>query len=168
MCGRRSRRARCLTVVSVAASVWVSRDRCTAYQKSINARFAPKRRSFIGPGDSEYAAHIDFAQNVGALARNRARSIEKVGVYAERLHHLWRPLGFHFRAQRLKRPVHEEKVKMTPEQIAAARQKALEHLEAALAITDETGDETSGFLIERALDQMRADTWPGGLDVPLR
>jgi hypothetical protein len=27
------------------------------------------------------------------------------------------------------------------------------------------GDETSGYLIERALDQMRADAWPHAIDV---
>jgi hypothetical protein len=36
--------------------------------------------------------------------------------------------------------------------------------EAALKITEKTGDETSGFLIERALDQMRADAWPDAID----
>lgn len=51
-----------------------------------------------------------------------------------------------------------------PEETTALRLKAIEHLEAALAITAETGDETSQFLIERALDQMRADAWPDAID----
>jgi hypothetical protein len=52
----------------------------------------------------------------------------------------------------------------TPDEIPALRQKAIEYIEAALKITEETGDETSGFLIERALDQMRADAWPDAID----
>ena len=51
-----------------------------------------------------------------------------------------------------------------PDEFPTLRQKAIDHLEAALAITEETGDEISGFLIERALDQMRADAWPGMID----
>lgn len=39
----------------------------------------------------------------------------------------------------------------TAEEIAALRNKMIEHLEAALAIADETKDGTSGFLIEQAL-----------------
>jgi hypothetical protein len=50
--------------------------------------------------------------------------------------------------------------------VKTLRNKAIEHLEAALAITDAISDEISGYLIERALDQMRADTWPGNLDLP--
>ena len=34
------------------------------------------------------------------------------------------------------------------------------HLEAALRIAETVGDEAGGFLIERARDQMRADTRP--------
>jgi hypothetical protein len=52
----------------------------------------------------------------------------------------------------------------TPEEIPALRQKAIELLETAQKITEEIGDETSGFLIERALDQMRADAWPDAID----
>jgi hypothetical protein len=59
-----------------------------------------------------------------------------------------------------------EKEFPTPEEVRVLRVKAIEHLEAALAITDRIGDQVSGFLIERSLDQMRADTWPGSLDVP--
>lgn len=51
-----------------------------------------------------------------------------------------------------------------PEEIPALRQKAIELLETALKITEETGDQTSGFLIERALDQLRADAWPDVID----
>lgn len=51
----------------------------------------------------------------------------------------------------------------TPQEL---RTKLLELLEAALAITDTLEDRRSGYLIERALDQARADTWPGNLDVP--
>ena len=40
------------------------------------------------------------------------------------------------------------------------RDKMLEHLEAALAIADETQDEDAGNLIERALDFVRAAHWP--------
>ena len=40
------------------------------------------------------------------------------------------------------------------------RAKALEHLEAALALTDETRDRNAGVLIERALDELRAALWP--------
>jgi len=36
------------------------------------------------------------------------------------------------------------------------RGKMLEHLEAALACADETQDERAGYLIERALDCVRA------------
>ena len=53
-----------------------------------------------------------------------------------------------------------------PNQIKALREKALSHLEAALAITDEIKDSVTGNLTERALDQLRADTWPGNLDLP--
>jgi hypothetical protein len=46
--------------------------------------------------------------------------------------------------------------------------RALQHLEAAaMGITDEIGDSETGYLIERALDSLRANTWPGGLDVPM-
>lgn len=50
-----------------------------------------------------------------------------------------------------------------PEEIPALRLKAIELLETALKVTEETGDETSVFLIERALDQMRADAWPDAM-----
>jgi len=50
------------------------------------------------------------------------------------------------------------------DEVPALRQKAIELLETALKFTEETGDETSGFLIERALDQLRADAWPDAID----
>ncbi|HUZ33336.1 MAG TPA: hypothetical protein VMV19_14715 [Xanthobacteraceae bacterium] len=54
-----------------------------------------------------------------------------------------------------------------PHEISALRQKAIELLETAATITEETGDETSGYLIERALDQLRADAWPDAIgDAP--
>jgi uncharacterized phage-like protein YoqJ len=40
------------------------------------------------------------------------------------------------------------------------RAKMIEHLEAAIALADETKDSTTGYLLERALDQARADQWP--------
>ena len=40
------------------------------------------------------------------------------------------------------------------------RSKAIEHLEAALALTDETRDNDAGFLIERAMNELRASLWP--------
>jgi hypothetical protein len=55
-----------------------------------------------------------------------------------------------------------------PEKIAALRAKLMDHLEAALALADETKDGVVGYLVESALDQLRADTWPGNLDVPSR
>ena len=45
----------------------------------------------------------------------------------------------------------------------AMREKAIEHLKAALAIATEIKDATTGFIIERAIDQLRADLWPGDL-----
>jgi hypothetical protein len=50
----------------------------------------------------------------------------------------------------------------------AQRAKLMEHLEAALALADETKDGVVGYLVESALDQLRAATWPGNLDVPPR
>jgi hypothetical protein len=40
------------------------------------------------------------------------------------------------------------------------RTKAIEHLEAALALTDESRDRNAGVLIECALDELRATLWP--------
>ena len=53
-----------------------------------------------------------------------------------------------------------------PAKVKAMRETAMQHLEAALAITDEIKDSMTGYLIERALDSLRADTWPGNLDLP--
>jgi len=47
-----------------------------------------------------------------------------------------------------------------PERTGQLRDKMLEHLEAALALADETQDEEAGNLIERALDTVRAAHWP--------
>jgi hypothetical protein len=55
-----------------------------------------------------------------------------------------------------------------PEKIDALRAKLMEHLEAALTLADETKHGVVGYLLEGALDQLRADTWPGNLDMPLR
>jgi len=48
----------------------------------------------------------------------------------------------------------------TPEEIRAVRAKMLEHLEAALALADETKSSTAGYLIETAMGQIRDDYWP--------
>jgi hypothetical protein len=52
------------------------------------------------------------------------------------------------------------------DEIKAKRAKLMEHLEAALALSDDTKDGVVGYLVESALDQLRADTWPGDLDLP--
>lgn len=52
-----------------------------------------------------------------------------------------------------------------PARIRELREKLLEHLEAALAITDETGDALAGYLVESAIDHVRASQWPL-FDVP--
>jgi hypothetical protein len=48
------------------------------------------------------------------------------------------------------------------------RRKMMEHLEAALALADKTADGVAGYMIERALDELRASMWSGNLDVPPR
>jgi hypothetical protein len=40
------------------------------------------------------------------------------------------------------------------------RAKLLEHLEAALAVADECKEAEAGYMIERALDAVRANHWP--------
>jgi hypothetical protein len=40
------------------------------------------------------------------------------------------------------------------------RATAIAHLEAALALTDETRDRDAGSLIERAMDELRGSLWP--------
>jgi hypothetical protein len=46
------------------------------------------------------------------------------------------------------------------DKIRELRAKAIEHLEAALALTDETGDRNAGLLTERAIQELRASLWP--------
>jgi hypothetical protein len=46
------------------------------------------------------------------------------------------------------------------EKLKELRDKMIEHLEAALAIADETKDSGTGFITETALDSARADQWP--------
>lgn len=46
------------------------------------------------------------------------------------------------------------------ERLKQMRAKMIEHLEAALALADETRDGSVGYLIEMALDTIRADQWP--------
>jgi hypothetical protein len=55
---------------------------------------------------------------------------------------------------------------LDPGEVKKLRENLLDHLEAALAITDTINDSVTGYLIERALDQARADSWPGNLDLP--
>jgi hypothetical protein len=55
-----------------------------------------------------------------------------------------------------------------PEKQLELRAKLMEHLEAAQSLADETRDGVVGYMVECALDQLRADTWPGNLDVPPR
>jgi DNA-binding ferritin-like protein len=47
-----------------------------------------------------------------------------------------------------------------PDKIKELRAKMIEHLESAIALADETQDSTTSYLLERALDQARADQWP--------
>ncbi len=42
--------------------------------------------------------------------------------------------------------------------------QAIERIETALTLVDDTSYPTSVYLIERALDQMRADAWPDAID----
>jgi uncharacterized phage-like protein YoqJ len=44
-----------------------------------------------------------------------------------------------------------------PEEIDRFRTKMIEHMEAALALADETGDGAAGYMIEAALDTIRAE-----------
>jgi hypothetical protein len=52
----------------------------------------------------------------------------------------------------------------TPEDIHGSLIQAIERVETALKLIDDTSYPTSAFLIERALDQMRADAWPDAID----
>jgi hypothetical protein len=47
-----------------------------------------------------------------------------------------------------------------PDRMNQLREKMLEHLEAALAIADETQDADAGLRTEQALDYVRAAHWP--------
>jgi hypothetical protein len=40
------------------------------------------------------------------------------------------------------------------------RRKLIEHLEAAMRLAHEMGQPTTAYLIERALDEARAQMWP--------
>lgn len=42
--------------------------------------------------------------------------------------------------------------------------QAIERIEVALKLVDDNAYPTSAFLIERALDQLRADAWPDAID----
>lgn len=42
--------------------------------------------------------------------------------------------------------------------------RAIERIEAALILVDDSSYPTSAFFIERARDQMRADAWPDTID----
>ena len=52
----------------------------------------------------------------------------------------------------------------TADEAQASLLQAIERIETALALVDDTAYPTSAYLIERALDQMRADAWPGAID----
>jgi hypothetical protein len=52
----------------------------------------------------------------------------------------------------------------TPEDIHGSLIHAIERVEAARQLIDDTSYPTSAYLIERALDQMRADAWPDAID----
>jgi hypothetical protein len=51
-----------------------------------------------------------------------------------------------------------------PDDANASLLQAIERIETALVLVDATSYPTSAFLIERALDQMRADAWPDAID----
>jgi hypothetical protein len=51
-----------------------------------------------------------------------------------------------------------------PDDAQASLLQAIERIEVALKLVDDTSYPTSAFLIERALDQMRADAWPDAID----
>jgi hypothetical protein len=52
----------------------------------------------------------------------------------------------------------------TPDDTYASLLQAIERIEVALRLVDDVSYPTSVFLIERALDQMRADAWPDAID----
>jgi hypothetical protein len=43
-------------------------------------------------------------------------------------------------------------------------EQAIDRITAALTLVDEEAYPTSAYLLERALDQMRADAWPDAID----
>jgi hypothetical protein len=49
---------------------------------------------------------------------------------------------------------------ITPERRTELRAKALEHLEAARACIDESGDGMSNYLVERAIDELTSQLYP--------
>ena len=51
-----------------------------------------------------------------------------------------------------------------PDDTQASLLQAIERIEVALKLVDDTTYPTSAFLIERALDQMRADAWPDAIE----
>lgn len=53
----------------------------------------------------------------------------------------------------------------TPEEIAQLRIKMIEHLEAALALADKTRDGLTGYIIQTALDTIRAASWSVNFDL---
>lgn len=53
----------------------------------------------------------------------------------------------------------------SPEEIRHLQNRMIDHLEAALALADETRDGMAGYLIESALDAVRSQLWPGNLDM---
>jgi len=52
----------------------------------------------------------------------------------------------------------------TPEDVHGSLMQAIARIETALQLVDNTAYPTSAYLIERALDQMRADAWPDAMD----
>jgi hypothetical protein len=56
---------------------------------------------------------------------------------------------------------HQSIVVMSPERRSELRAKALEHLEAARACVDETGDGVGNYLIERAIDEITTQLYQG-------
>jgi hypothetical protein len=51
-----------------------------------------------------------------------------------------------------------------PDDTHACLLQAIERIEATRALVDDASYPTSAYLIEGALDQMRADAWPGAID----
>jgi hypothetical protein len=51
-----------------------------------------------------------------------------------------------------------------PDEMHVSLLQAIERIETALTLVDETAYPVSTYLIERALDQLRADAWPDAID----